>query len=59
MNWGIEDFIIAAVLISGTLFAYKLLSSKTNSSKKRIFIGLALIAVFALIWIELAVGIID
>ncbi|MGH7196656.1 MAG: hypothetical protein ACREGJ_02715 [Candidatus Saccharimonadales bacterium] len=59
VNWTLSDFIAAGTLLFGTGIAYELLARKTQNIKYRIAIGLTLLALLALIWIELAVGIFD
>lgn len=62
MNWGPFDFALAGILLFGTAFAFDLAvrksSRKPGSLAFRAAAGLALAAVFLLIWINLAVGII-
>lgn len=54
--WTSSDFIIAGVLLFGAGLAYVLATANVNSSKRKIFIGVAIAVVFFLIWAELAVG---
>jgi hypothetical protein len=58
MNWGPFDFAIAGALLFGTAFVFDLAVRTSGSLAYRLAVGLALGAVFLLIWINLAVGII-
>ncbi len=62
MNWGPFDFVLAGALLFGAAFAFDLAvrksGSRPGSLAYRLAAGLALAAVFLLIWINLAVGII-
>jgi hypothetical protein len=57
MNWGIEDF-MAAVLLIGSLIA-GLLIIRSMNGKKRIISTFIYVSMFLIIWAELAVGIFD
>ena len=57
VNWSITDFIIAALLLFGTAFGLDFLSRKINSRKIKVILAFLVLALFILIWIELAVGI--
>ena len=57
MNWTVFDFAIAACLLVGACLAYELLTRKARSTKQRAVIGLAVFALLAAVWIQLAVGI--
>ena len=59
MNWGLGDFVAAAVLLVGTGSAYVLLASKFSSTRSRVITGAALGFTFLVIWVEMAVGIFD
>ena len=56
--WNAFDFAFAATLLFGTLGTYELAARKTNDIAYRAGVGIALLAVFLLIWINGAVGII-
>ena len=58
VQWGPLDFAVAGALIFGTGLALELLLRKSGSLAYRVGAGLALVAAFLLIWINLAVGII-
>ena len=57
VNWTLSDFIVAGALLLGTGLLLDLILRKIKSTKYRISISVALLAVFLLIWAELAVGI--
>ena len=54
--WGGGDFLVAALLLIGFGTAYSEIARRMNARSQRLALGLALASVFALIWIELAVG---
>lgn len=57
--WGPLDFILAWVLIAGVVFAYKWISKqRVGSFAYRLATGLGLFAALALLWVNLAVGLI-
>jgi hypothetical protein len=56
--WTLSDFVVAAVLLSGTGFMYVLFSRMVASRRHRIVVGAVLAAALVLVWLELAVGII-
>tara|TARA_B100000902_G_C27288727_1_gene905908 strand:+ start:716 stop:979 length:264 start_codon:yes stop_codon:yes gene_type:complete len=55
-NWGVEDFVIAGLLIFSCLSAVSYIKEKFSNQNKTIAIILVIIF-FMLIWIELAVGV--
>jgi hypothetical protein len=56
VNWSPFDFLVAAVLLYGTVFLIDFVLRKIESRKKRfLLVAICLILVIAL-WIELAVG---
>ena len=55
--WTLSDFVVAGVLLLTTGFACEFVWRKVQKTEHRIFIVLGILAVFLLIWIELAVGI--
>ena len=59
MAWGLGDFISAGALLFGTGLVFVLVARKVRNPMHRAAIGLVLAAAFFLVWIELAVGIID
>ncbi len=58
MNWGPFDFLLAGALLFGTGLALELAVRKSGSIAYRLGVGVALLAAFLLIWINLAVGLI-
>ena len=58
VNWNVADFAFAATLIIGTGLTYELAVRKRSSVVYRAGVGVALAAVFILIWANGAVGII-
>lgn len=58
VNWGINDFIFIGVLLIGFGFASEFISSKMDA-KYRPYIIAVTIAAILVIWVELAVGILD
>jgi hypothetical protein len=59
VNWSVGDFVIAAVLLFGSLGAYELAARMTGNASYRAGFGVAITAVFLLLWVNGAVGITD
>lgn len=57
VNWDAADFGFAAALLIGGGVLYELIALKARRPATRALIGLAILAIIALIWIEAAVGI--
>jgi hypothetical protein len=57
-NWSFFDFIFMGFLLLGTGFAYALAARKAGILAHRVAIGVGLAAVFLLVWVNAAVGII-
>ena len=57
-NWSLFDFIVMGALIFGTGLAYVLITRKGGTTAYRFAIGMALVAAFLLVWLNLAVGLI-
>lgn len=57
-NWGLFDFIFMGALIFGTGMAYEFGSRKGGTTSYRVAVGIALFALFLLLWMNGAVGII-
>ncbi|MCT2562873.1 hypothetical protein [Chryseobacterium herbae] len=57
VNWSASDFLIAGVLLSTVAILINLARTKIKKQSHRILICIFVLIVFALIWIELAVGI--
>lgn len=58
VNWDLADFIIFGAMLTAACSAYELAARVTGSTAYRTATGVALVAAFILIWINLAVGII-
>ena len=58
VRWSAGDFVLAGVLLFGSLGAYELVARMTSNSAYRAGFGVAIAAVLLLIWINGAVGII-
>lgn len=56
INWSVSDFLIAGVLLFSTAFLINLVRSKIKKQSQRILICVFVLMTFALVWIELAVG---
>ena len=59
VNWGPMDFAIIGVLVlaSGLLFEYAI--ARARSTAHRLAVGIAVLAGFGLVWVNLAVGFMD
>ncbi len=57
VNWTVLDFIVAGTLLFGAGLLCELALRKVKTIKYRIIICIAILLLFALVWIELAVGI--
>ena len=58
VNWSLFDFIVMGILLFGTGLTYVLISKISDSMAYRTAVGVAVVAGFLLIWVNLAVGII-
>jgi hypothetical protein len=58
VNWNMSDFAFAAALLIGTGLTYELTVRKRGDTAYRAAVGVALAAVFMLIWFNGAVGLI-
>lgn len=58
VNWGLFDFIFAWVLIFGSGFTYKFITSKISNTKYKAALGIAVFTSLFIVWSNLAVGII-
>ena len=58
-NWGVGDYVFAAVLLFGSLGTYELATRMTGNTAYRAGVGVAIAAVFLLVWSNAAVGITD
>ncbi|MEE1658076.1 hypothetical protein VB618_17880 [Microvirga sp. CF3062] len=58
MNWDETDFIVFGAMLLGACAAYELAARMTGNTAYRAAVGVAVVAAFILIWMNLAVGII-
>jgi hypothetical protein len=58
MNWDETDFVVFGAMLFGACGIYELAARMTPSSAYRAAVGVAVMATFILIWMNLAVGII-
>ena len=58
VNWGLLDFIVMGILLFGTGLAYLMISRISESTAYRTAVGVAVVAILLLIWVNLSVGII-
>ena len=58
VQWTMFDFIVASILLLTTGISCEIVLRKAKSRKRKIALCMAVLILFLLIWIELAVGII-
>lgn len=58
VNWDETDFIVLGAMLFGACGIYELAARMTGSTAYRAAVGVAVVAAFILIWMNLAVGII-
>lgn len=58
VNWTLFDFIVMGILLFGMGSLFVFLARKVQK-KHRLIVGLAVLAAFLLLWVHLAVGIVD
>ncbi|RYD49334.1 MAG: hypothetical protein EOP60_14040 [Sphingomonadales bacterium] len=58
VNWGPEDFVAMGGIFAVALGAYELLAKMAGNASYRVASALAILGVFLLVWVNLAVGII-
>ncbi len=56
-NWGVFDFIIGFSLIFVTALVFYFVSKKLKILKHKVVLGIGLLAILLVVWVELAVGI--
>lgn len=56
MNWGIEDFLAAGTLLFAAGMTYVIFARRTHNTVQRAVLAVVVVAVLAIIWAELAVG---
>jgi hypothetical protein len=59
VNWTLFDFLVAGVLLLGAGMSYVLTTNSVRNVQRRAVIGSVVLVVFGLLWLQLAVGIID
>lgn len=59
VNWGAEDFGTAAVILFAAGMTYGLAASRPERPHSKVLIAGAALLGLALVWVELAVGILD
>lgn len=57
VNWSTGDFVLMALLLFSTALLLYFIRRKSSSPSRRIIYSVLAIALFGIIWIELAVGI--
>ncbi|WP_228235388.1 hypothetical protein [Allomuricauda sp. M10] len=57
VNWSLNDFVVAGILLVGVGFAVDLILRKGRTPNKKLLWISAIIVLFLLIWAELAVGV--
>ena len=58
-QWSLFDFLVMAILLTIVGFAIEIIRLKFRKKKIRLFLILLVLLTFLLVWIELAVGIIN
>ncbi len=56
VQWNVADFIVAGSLLIGAGVAFELLAPQHHGTRRRILVGVGVLAVLLLAWIVLAVG---
>lgn len=56
VNWGIEDFLAAGILLFGAGMAYSVAARRARSRVQRIAVAALVLAVLGTVWAQLAVG---
>lgn len=59
VNWGAEDFLVAAVLLSTLGVSVNLFKNRIHNRKKLVATLTISVLIFLFVWAELAVGIFD
>lgn len=59
VQWNSFDFAVMGTLIATTWLTFETLASRYRKTETKLVIGMVILAVFLLIWAELAVGIFD
>ncbi|WP_425259579.1 hypothetical protein ACPOLB_01775 [Rubrivivax sp. RP6-9] len=56
VNWGLEDFVAAGVLLFAAGMVYSLATRRTRSTPRRLAAAAAVLVAVAAVWAHLAVG---
>lgn len=56
VNWGVEDFMAAGILLFGAGMAYSVAARRARSTVQRIAVAALVLAVLGTVWAQLAVG---
>ena len=56
--WGPGDFVVAGVLLFGSVLTYELVARKMRNLAYKAAVGIAVVTALLLVWVNLAVGII-
>jgi membrane protein YdbS with pleckstrin-like domain len=56
-GWDLADFVVFGAMLVMACGAYELIAHLTSHCRNRWLAGAAIVAVFLLVWVELAVGI--
>lgn len=59
VNWGPMDFAVIGVLVLGSGLLYEYASSRGRGLAQKAAVGIAVLAGFGLVWVNLAVGMMD
>ena len=59
VSWGPMDFAIIGVLVLGSGLLFEYASARARSTAHRLAVGIAVLAGFGLVWVNLAVGFMD
>jgi hypothetical protein len=58
VDWSLADFVVAGALLFGAGMTYKVVSARMGNGAYRAGVGVAVAAALALVWVNLAVGLI-
>ena len=56
VNWAPGDFVAAGLLLFGAGMAYVLTARRTRTTRQKVVVGALVLAMLAVVWAELAVG---
>lgn len=57
MNWGIEDYAAALVLVLLSAAGLALIKAKVHRRSRQLILSVGIVGVILLVWAEIAVGI--